>query len=80
MKQILDIFDKLHGWHRIGVMNWQCVLGKVWFMGPAVPSSAGLFGTLQLGLSHANKHWVKITRHLQDLMDDFEALALDISQ
>ena len=40
-------------------------------MGLVVPGSAGLFGALQLGLSHANRHQVKITRHL---------LTRDISQ
>ena len=49
-------------------------------MGLAVPGLAGLFSALQLGLSHANKHWVKITWHLCDHLDDFKALARDISQ
>ena len=49
-------------------------------MGPAILGSAGLFGTLQLGLSHADKHLVKITPHLHDHLDDFEALAHDITK
>ena len=48
-------------------------------MGPAVPGSAGLFGALQLGLAHSDKHQVKITRFLRDHLTDFEALARDIS-
>ena len=60
----MDIFADLCGRHRIGVKKWQRVLGELRFMGPAVPGSAGLFGALQLGLSHADKHRVKITRHL----------------
>ena len=79
VKRILDIFDKLHGWQRIGVKKWQRMLGELCFMGLAVPGSASLFGALQLRLFHADKHWVKITQHLQDHLDDFKALAPDIS-
>jgi hypothetical protein len=49
-------------------------------MGPAIPGSAGLFGALQLGLTHADKHRVKITSYLRDHLTDFEALARSISQ
>ena len=76
MKQILDNFNELCGCHRVGVKKQQRMLR---FMGPVVPGSAGLFGNLQLGLSHAGKHWVKITQHLQAHLDDFKALAHDIS-
>ena len=48
-------------------------------MGPVVPGLVGLFGTLQLGLSHLDKHWVKITRFLRNHQSDFDALAWDIS-
>ena len=48
-------------------------------MGPAVLGLVGLFGALQLGLTHSNKHQVKITRFLRDHLSDFEALARDIS-
>ena len=49
-------------------------------MGPTMPRAAGLFGALQLGLSHANKHQVHITLHLQDHLTDFEALMHSITQ
>ena len=49
-------------------------------MGPAIPGSAGLFGALQLSLTHSDKHWVRITPHLRDHLHDFEALAHDVSQ
>ena len=48
-------------------------------MGPVVPGLAGLFGALQLGLSHVDKHWVKITHFLHDHLTDFKALACDIA-
>ena len=78
-KRIIDIFEDLQGRNRVSVKKWQCVLGELQFMGPAVPGSAGLFGALQLGLAHSDKHRVKITRFLQDHLTDFEALARDIS-
>ena len=59
---------------------WQQVLGKLWFMGLAIPGSAGLFGALQLGLTHSDKHQVRITPHLRNHLHDFEALAHDVSQ
>ena len=55
-KWIMDIFKDLRDRNRAVVKKWQCVLGELWFMGPVVPGSAGLFGTLQLGLSHLDKH------------------------
>ena len=48
-------------------------------MGPTIPGASGLFGALQLGLSHANKHQVQITPHLQAHLMDFEALACSIA-
>ena len=48
-------------------------------MGPVVPGSAGLFGALQLGLAHLDKHQVKITCFLCNHLSNFEALARDIS-
>ena len=75
----MDIFEGLQGCNQVGVKKWQCVLGELWFMGPAVPGSAGLFGALQLGLAYLDKHRVKITRFLRDHLTNFEALARDIS-
>ena len=49
-------------------------------MGPAVPGAAGLFGALQVGLFHTNKHQVCITLHLWDHLTDFEVLACSITQ
>ena len=77
--RILDIFEDLQGQNRVGVKKWQHVLGERRFMGPVVPGSAGLFGALQLGLSHSDKHCIKITRFLRDHLSDFETLARDVS-
>ena len=79
LKWIMDIFEDLCRWNRVRVKKWQQVLGELQFMGLVVPGLAGLFGSLQLGLSHVDKHWVKITCFLCDHLTDFEALAHDIS-
>ena len=79
MKWITNIFKDLRDWNRVRVKKWQHMLGELWFMGPAVPGSAGLFGALQLGLTHSDKHRVKITHFLRDHLTDFETLARDIS-
>jgi hypothetical protein len=39
-----------------------------------------LFGALQLGLSHADQHRVRITSHLRNHLGDFETLAQSILQ
>ena len=75
----MAIFRDLQGCNRVSIKKWQHVLGKLWFMGLAVPGSTGLFGTLQLGLSHSDKHQVKITCFLRDHISNFEILARDIS-
>ena len=79
MKWIMDIFEDLHGWNRVRVKKWQQVLGELQFMGPVILGLAGLFSALQLGLSHSDKHWVKITRFLCNHLTDFKALARNIS-
>ena len=77
-KRTMAIFEDLCGRNRIGVKKWQQVLGELWFMGPVVPGSAGLFGALQLGLAHADRHQVKITRFLCNHLTNLEALACNI--
>ena len=44
--RILAIFEDLHHKGRVGVKKWQRLLGKLCFMGPAVPGASGLFGAL----------------------------------
>ena len=56
-------------------MKWHRVLGELHFMGAAIPSAAGLFGAMQLGLTHSEKNRVWITPYLYDHLMDFEMLA-----
>ena len=77
--RILAIFEDLHHKGRVGVKKWQRLLGELRFMGPAVPGASGLFGALQLGLSHADKHRVRITPHLRAHLTDFETLARSLA-
>ncbi len=49
-------------------------------MAPMIPGLAGLFGALQLGLSHMDQHQVQITSHLWDHLMGFETLAWSILQ
>ena len=78
--QVLAIFADLRGKKRVSIKAWQRILGKLCFMGAAiVPGSTGLFGALQLGLSHADMHCVCITNHLRNHLTDFELLAQSIA-
>ena len=79
-RRIQEIFDSLRDHKRVGLKTWQCVLGELRFMGPAIPGSAGLFGALQLGLTHSDRHRVCVTPDLRNHLSDFEALARDVSQ
>ena len=78
-ERILVIFKDLHHKRRLGIKKWQQLLGELRFMGPAIPGASGLFGALQLGLSHADKHRIWITPHLRAHLTDFEALAQNIA-
>ena len=76
---VLAIFEALWDKKHIGLKEWQRLLGELWFMGPAIPGSAGIFGTLQLGITYANQHHVCITSHLRDHLTDFEWLTQSIA-
>ena len=77
--RVLAIFDDLCGQKHVSIKAWQWILGELHFMGTAIPGSAGLFGALQLGLSHANQHCVRITNHLCNHLTDFELLTQSIA-
>ena len=49
-------------------------------MGAAVPSAAGLFGAMQLGLTHSEKNRIRITPYLHDHLMDFKMLAQSMTQ
>ena len=76
---VLAIFDDLRGKKHVSIKAWQQILGELCFMGAAIPGSVGLFGALQLGLSHANQHCVHITNHLCNHLTDFELLTQSIA-
>ena len=48
-------------------------------MGTAIPGNTGLFGALQLGITHSDMHHVCITQHLRDHLTGFELLAWSIA-
>ena len=60
--------------------KWHQVLGELRFMGAAIPSAAGLFRAMQLGLTHSKKNRVRITPYLCDHLTDFEMLAHSMTQ
>jgi hypothetical protein len=78
-ERVQQIFEDLRGKKRVSVKKWQRVLGKLRFMGAAIPGSAGLFRVMQLGLKHADQHQVQITPYLWDHLTDFKMLAASVS-
>ena len=61
-------------------MHQRVVLGELRFMGAAIPSAAGLFGVMQLGLAHSDKNRVRIMPYLCDHLTDFKLLAHSMTQ
>ena len=76
--RILAIFEDLHHKGQVGIKKWQ------WNFDSWVPQSLGPLASSGLsswaGLSHADKHCIHITLHLQDHLTDFKALAHSIAQ
>ena len=46
-------------------------------MSMGIQGSTGLFGALQLGLKHADPHFVHISKHICEHLNNFEQLAQD---
>ena len=78
-KQTLaDIFQRLASTKRVSSRDWQRILGKLRFVGAAIPGSAGLFCALQLALAKAKGNRVRITRALRAHIDAFANLAASL--
>ena len=65
----------------IAVKQWHQVLGELRSMSIAIPGSRGLFSVLQEALRHMEKDRprIRITRQVQDFLEDFRYLAKDIA-
>jgi len=65
----------------IAVKQWHQVLGELRSMSIAIPGSRGLFYVLQEALHHLEKYRprIRITRQVQDFLEDFRFLAKDIA-
>ena len=63
-EHIIQIFNELQDKKCMGIKKWHCVLGELHFMGASIPGAAGLFGAMQLGLTHSEKNRVWITPYL----------------
>ena len=66
----MQIFAELWDKQCIGIKNWHRVVGELRFMGAAIPGAAGLFGAMQLDLTHSEKNCVWITPYLHDHLTD----------
>ena len=53
-ERIIQIFNELRDKKCVGVKKWHRVLGELCFMGAG--DTAGLFGAMQLGLTHSEKN------------------------
>jgi hypothetical protein len=65
---------------RVSLKKWQQILGELWSMSLAIPAAIGLFSVLQEALKANDGHWVRLTRHTHDLLQDFCWLVDDVGQ
>ena len=77
-EQVMQIFGELWDKKWISIKKWHQVLGELRFMGAAI--AAGLFGAMQLGLTHSEKNHMWITPYLHDHLTDFEMLTCSMMQ
>jgi len=73
------IFDDLRDRTRVSLKTWQRTLGELRSMTLAIPGGRGLFGALQHGIRMRDRHRVRITATMRDMLDDFETLALSLA-
>ena len=78
--RVLALFDSLRDKKRVSTKKWMKALGELRFISPGVPGSAGLFSPLQLGLTKADKHRVRVTSHIRRHLTEFEDLVRDLTQ
>ena len=61
---------------RVSMRIWHQLLGELRSMAPALPGTRGLFSSvLQDALSKADRHRVRLTQGVWDVVDDFRAIA-----
>ena len=60
---------------RLSLRQWHQILGELRSMAIALPGACGLFSVLQDALSHADRHRVRLNRHVFASIADFRAIA-----
>ena len=65
---------------RLRTSDWHQNLGELRSMSAGLPGSQGLFSVLQATLSKGNKHRVRLTRHVFDVIADFRFLLDSLAQ
>ena len=65
---------------RISIRTWHQSLGELRSMAPALPGARGLFSVLQDALSKADRHRVRLTRRVWDVVADFTTIADSLQQ
>ena len=71
--ELLDFLDPPR--KRVSVKFWHKLLGELRSMAPALPGTRGLFSILQEALQRSDRHRIRITKHVLDMVSNFRALA-----
>ena len=71
--ELLDIIQPPR--KRVAIRIWHQLLGELRSMAPALPGARGLFSVLQDALDKADRHRVRLTQAVWDVVDDFRAIA-----
>ncbi len=77
-EKLWHLFHSLKGKKRVGLTKWQQTIGELRSLSIALPGSGGLFSALQLGIKHADKHRIRITKHIRAHLDDFKRIAASL--
>ncbi len=60
---------------RLSTKRWHQLLGELRSMALALPGSLGLFSAMQDALRYADRHRIRLNRHIFAAIDDFRAIA-----
>ena len=79
--RLLEILDRVQPPRkRLPTSEWHQILGELRSMSAGLPGSRGLFSVLQATLSRGDKHRVRLSRHVFDVISDFRFLVSSLAE
>jgi len=79
-QRLTDIFEYLRGRSRVGLTQWQKILGELRSMAIGIPGSRGLFSLLQNEIKFSDQGRIRLTAAMIDQLSDFEYRANSLNE